>query len=963
MSDTHKIDKSHPFYKKLSQNLEGEAYIDSVHRGLYSIDASIFEVLPMAVVVPKSEQDLYLTFELAKEYALPIIPRGAATSTTGAALGEGIVIDCTKYLNRILSFDQEQESVWVEPGVVQDQLNDFLSDFGYRLGPDTSSGSRATIGGMIGNNSSGARSLKYGTTWDAVDEVELLLSTNEVIHLKALNENELDEKLRLNNQEGLIYQSVQEVLCDYKTAIEQSFPKLQKQASGYLLDKLMESSPFNLSKLIVGSEGTLGFTQKAKLKLIKKSAHLGLAVLQFSSLSKALELVPELLSHKPLSLELIDHHLIDLGKKAPTLQGSLSWLKQGAQAVILFEQEADLSHVLKTALEKLSHQLKHTDSLLSFDLAFNDDEQAKIWNFRKMGLSLLTSQKAYQRGYAFIEDLIVPPEELPNFVKELNQYLSQLNKQAGIYGHVGAGLIHVRPFINLRDKHDLALIPTMLEKVTKIVIRHKGSLTGEHGDGLIRSYLLKDFFGSKVLEAFYQVKQAFDPDFRMNPNKIIGNHLPTKSLRMDPTTSVEDPVSFLDFSQEGGLSLAVDLCNGNGLCRKKSPSMCPSYQACLDEKHSTRARAQLLRRLSQQKLSKSEGFSQEAMEVFELCIECKSCKYECPSSVDIAKLKAEFLYQYYQHKNPSLKHYLFAHFDTLTRLMSPFSRIINPIQGHSFLKPLLSYLGIASDISLPKLASFRFSNWFQKNYRPPSHGAKKVAIFSDSYTEFYRPQLGIAATEVLAHFGFHVHLIPWSCCGRPAFSKGFLDHAKANALTLHSKLQTFVDQQIPIIVLEPSCHFTIKDDYASLIRQDTSKLSENLFSLEAFLSYSNTPLKASDFHNLEKSYAFHVHCHEKQAYKKNAYLAETLAHIPGVTLKTLSSGCCGMAGSFGYEKAYRNISTKIFEQQVDPHLNHLAPEYSIISNGFSCQHQFAHLKKYPPLHSVQVLHQHLKKTS
>jgi FAD/FMN-containing dehydrogenase/Fe-S oxidoreductase len=944
--------------RELKESVKGEVFSDPIHRSLYAVDASMFEVQPLAVFIPKDKSDILKALRIARKHQTSVIARGAATSTTGAALGKGLIIDTTKYLNKVLEINLKEEWVRVEPGVVQDQLNVDLAPHGYRLGPDTSSGSRATIGGMIGNNSSGARSLKFGTTFDALLEVDLSLMNGDSICLKELSDQEYKRILLQNNSESTIYKEIESILKTNKDEIEKRYPKLSKQAAGYCLDKLLKQNSVNLAKLIVGSEGSLGIVTEAKLKIIKKPKYTGLCVFQCPTLSEAINLVPKLLTHQPLSLELVDEHIISMAKKSPALSGSLNWLHSKTNALIIFEQDAEEETKVQNVFSSLKEKYESSSSNISTSFFYTDSEQEKIWNLRKSGLSLLMSQRSYKRGYAFIEDLIVPPESLNDFVLELEKYLLRVNKQAGIYGHAGAGLVHVRPFINLLDNEDVKLMTKIMKDVTAMILKYKGSLTGEHGDGLLRSYLNPIVFGEKIYETFKQIKKVFDPNNLMNPGKVIGDHQPYDDLRVSEKTKFQVWDPFLDFSKEGGLPIAVDLCNGNALCRKPNATMCPSFQATQDEKDSTRARAQLLRSYINGRLNPDQFMSKASYDVFDLCLECKGCKKECPSQVDIAKLKPEFLYQYYKIHKPSLRTKFFAHLDTLSKIAQPLSFISNPIMKSKINKHLLSYLGFSPELSLPSLSSFKFSNWIKK-YKQTGKQHQKVILFIDTYTEFYRPQVGIAAVKVLNALGVFVETLPWTCCGRPALSKGFLEKAQGHAQDVFNRFLPHLNEGIPLIGLEPSCTYTLKDELFSLIpKKETELFSDLTLSFETFvLDLLKTNPEKQGLFSKDFNFALHNHCHQKSSSEERSGVE--LLELIGKA-KLLPTGCCGMAGSFAFEKEHYAISQKVAKNSFIPHITKLSKDTTLIANGFSCQHQAQHSCNKKPKHLSEALFEKLE---
>ncbi|SCA63393.1 Uncharacterized protein SCG7109_AN_00250, partial [Chlamydiales bacterium SCGC AG-110-M15] len=648
------------FLDDVKAEFNGDIRFDEASLHIYSVDASIFEINPLGVALPKSVAELIQIARLALRHKIPVIARGAGTGLTGACIGKALIIDCSKHLNKIINIDLEKECVRCEPGVIQDQLNAALRPHGYRLGPDTSTGNRATIGGMVGNNSAGAYSPKYGKMVDHVIALEVLHADGEIHHYQTLNPKEWNKKCSQTNSEGKIYSQITTLIDQYRDEIIENYPQIPRRVSGYNLDALLDSNQRNIAQLIVGSEGTLGLTTQIDLKISKCPQHSTLCVLHFDDLIHALNQVPRLLEFKPIALELIDHDIIEMGRLSPSMRGKLEWLVADPQALLVMELEAPSSEEL-------------IDSLTSFeDWALKEgmgyarryiEEHAQrnhIWALRKSGLGLLLSRRTYSRAIAFIEDLAVDPQHIGPFIAELKEYLTAKGRNAGIYGHAGSGLVHIRPYVDLRKESERKDMLNIMKDVTDLVKKYGGVLTGEHGDGLLRSWLHKKLFGEKIYQAFLEVKNIFDPHRLINPGKMVEAPLPDQNLRISPKTHVQAIPTFLDFKPEGGFELAVDLCNGNGQCRKNETIMCPSFQAFHDERHSTRARAQVLRAAITGEQPMDLMLTEDVYDVLDLCLECKGCKTECPSQVDMAKIKSEFLYHYQKKNGFSLRNHLFG---------------------------------------------------------------------------------------------------------------------------------------------------------------------------------------------------------------------------------------------------------------------------------------------------------------
>lgn len=932
----------------LKTSIAGEVHFDKIHRQVYSVDASIYEVEPIGIVLPKSRQDVIKAIEIANQYKVPVIARGAATGITGGCLGKALIIDHSKYLNRILHVDYENEYAICEPGVVQDRLNEALSAKGYRLGPDTSTGNRATIGGMLANNAAGSRSLLYGTMADHIRSVEMILSSGEALRFDELDSATFSEKCKLQDAEGRIYREVERIRSQYHHDIEKHFPKIPRRVSGYNLDRLIKPGPLNLCQVIAGSEGTLGIFTEIQVKICKRPRYLGLCIIHFQDMIEGMKSIATMLEFHPISLEMIDDKIIEMGRLSPLVRNKLEWLKGTPQAVFVAEFEGESPSIVAERLASFAKTMESKRIGYAYVSLTNSEEMAHVWEVRKSGLGLLLSKRTYSRAIAFLEDLTVSPQELPAFMERFCRYLKSKGKEAGIYGHVGSGCMHIRPYIDLRSLDDLRLMEQMMKDISELLLEHGGALSGEHGDGLIRSWLNKKMFGPELYQAFTELKAAFDPDNRMNPGKIVYGPPVDENLRLSPQTKQVPIETFLDFHDEGGIVLAADLCNGNGMCRKSEKIMCPSFQATQDEFHTTRARAQTLRDIFNGKLPIEEFSGEGVRSVLDLCLECKGCKTECPSSVDMAKMKSEFLHHYHKKHGISWRDWLFAHIGELNRAGSPFAWVIN--FTYPLAKMFLSWIGITPKRPMPRLAKERFSDWFSKH--TPLQG-KPVVLFNDTFTEFNEPEIGKAAVKVLESLGYQVIVPPWQCCGRPALSKGVLEYAKTQATNATKVLLPYAQQNIPIIGLEPSCLFTLKDDFGGLLGHDNEAvafLKANCITFDEFVHKHTLSLT-----RLEKTVQVHGHCHQKALVGLKPTL-EVLRAIPGLQVIEIDSGCCGLAGSFGYEKEHYDISMKIGNLKLFPAI-HKQPEAIIIAGGFSCRHQIKHGTQKRAIHLAEFLAQ------
>lgn len=936
--------------RDLEKHLQGEVRFDEIIRKIYSIDASIYEVAPVGVVYPKTPEEVILAVKIANSYGVSVIARGAATGITGGCLGKGLIIDTSRYLDTIHKIDIHQQFAVCDPGVVQDRLNEALKPHGYRLGPDTSTGNRATLGGMLANNAAGSRSLRYGRMVDCIEEVDLVLSHGKMIHLKAIVEPSLSK----NEEQNRIIQSILQIREKYRDEIASRFPHIPRRVSGYNLDELIKSGPLNPCKLVAGSEGSLGIIAKMKVAIAPCPKLTGLCLIYLDEMITGMTIVPELLAFNPLAIEMIDRHIINAGRASPSTKGTLSWLQGDPEAIFAVELEADTETDLNQKLQQLDSFIRdhfHLPTMLLQEKAFIDN----FWSVRKAGLGLLLSKRSYSRAIAFIEDVSVAPTQLASFMRDFLQCLKSHGKEAGIYGHVGSGCMHIRPYIDLRIEEERQTMLAITEDVAKLLVKHGGAPSGEHGDGLVRTWLNKEIFGETLYQAFLELKQAFDPDNLMNPGKVVEGQNLLEHLHHSPKIGQATP-TFQDFTSEGGFDFAVDMCNGNGQCRKKEGTMCPSFQVTNNEYDTTRARAQALRGISMGTNSIDSFDSDAIYDVLDLCLECKGCKSECPSQVDMAKLKAEFLYQYQEKKGYFFRNRLFAGIDKSTYLGSFFPNVYNAITQMTLSKKLFDLLGITNKRAFPQLAPKQFSTFYAKTEQPASD--KFVVLFNDTYSEYYDPEIGQAALFLLNQLGYQVIVPPWECCGRPAISKGLLHDAKRKAERIVSSLYPHVAKGIPILGLEPSCILTLKDDYRGLLGYSHEKaktVALASFTIDEFLYLHLDELIKLLPENGKSSQPVHIHghCHQKALIGMQPSLECLKAFFEHVTL--IDDGCCGVAGSFGYEKEHYDLSIEIANLKLLPALKIAHKDSLIIANGTSCRSQITHNTDFKPQHLVQSL--------
>jgi FAD/FMN-containing dehydrogenase/Fe-S oxidoreductase len=944
--------------------VRGDVHADDVSRALYATDASIYQIAPTGVVIPHDEADVAAVLRIARRHGMSVLPRGGGTSLAGQTVGKAIQLDFSKYMRRVLEVNLEERYAWVEPGLVLDELNKHLAPHGLKFAPDVSPSNRATIGGMIGNNSSGMYSLKYGKTSDHVLALRIMLSDGTITTVEAIDDEQLRTKLTLDSLEGRAYRTVRRLGREHADEIERRFPKLLRRVGGYNLDSFHKPDrPFDLSRLIIGSEGTLAIVLAAKVRLVPRPKHTAIGVLAFESLEVALDAVIPCLECQPAAVELMDEILLDLTRSSRDYARYLAQFVQGTPGGLLqVEFFGDTAEAVQADLDRLEHHLRHNHEIdFDFTRAITPEQQRAVLQVRKASMPLLQSISPDRKPETVIEDSAVEPAKLSAYVRRIRQICAAHDTQVAIYGHASVGLIHARPLLNLKDPDDLRKMRAIAEAVKDLVLEFGGSLSGEHGDGLLRSEFNRELFGHTLYEAFREIKRTFDPHGVLNTGKIVDAQPLDINLRYGANYRTTIPfTTHYRFADTGGLAGAVELCNGNALCRKPSGgTMCPSYMVTRDEEHSTRGRANALRMVFSGALPISELTSQRMHDVMDLCLECKGCTTECPSRVNMTRIKSEWQAAYYREHGIPLRAWLFGNIHTLSKLgsaLAPLSNWLLNAPGSGLLSERL--LGISRHRRLPTFARQTFVNWFRKRPRTaPSE--RTVVLFPDTFANYNEPEIGKAAVRVLETLGYEV-IIPQRivCCGRPMLSKGLLDQAKHQAQQQLEWLAPYAEAGLPIIGLEPSCLLTFRDEYPDLIDDPrTEALAKHTFLLDEFLA---SELRAGRLTLPEatqqqaKNYLLHGHCHQKALASTSATL-ELLRNLLGATATEVDSGCCGMAGSFGYEAEHYDISQRIGERALFPAVRAQPADTDIVAMGTSCRHQIADGTQRRAKHIAEVL--------
>lgn len=968
-------EKVRDYLAELGKRTGGDIRSDSFSRVLYSTDASIYQVMPLAVVFPRDTEELQAGVELAARHGVPILPRTGGSSLAGQAVNEAVVFDLTRHLNRLLEVNTDEKWVRVEPGMVLDPLNLQLRTHGLQFGPDPASSNRAAMGGIIANNCTGSHSIVYGMAADHLLETGVLLSDGSRAHFGPLENGSLTAKTQLGGLEGKIYRELAALVESPKNrdVIRAHTPKHWRRCGGYNIDRLVPGSAsyrqpqdtrFNLAKLLCGSEGTLGVMHEIKVNLVRVPERATIAVIHFDQLYAALAAVPTILETGPTAIELLDQMAINLCREVREFAGPLCNFVEGSPNCVLMTEftgtsEAELADKVARLRQHLKSQgVPATAVTEAKTLA----QQADVWTVRKAGLGLLMSMKGDYKPLPFIEDAAVPVEHLADYVTQIEEFCRGLGSQVAYYAHASAGCLHIRPLLNVKQAAEVAKLPTISDFMVKLLRGYGGALSSEHGDGRSRSWQAENFYGPELYGLYRRVKQIFDPHNLLNPGDIVEAPPMTEHLRYGADYHVHAEPEHLDFSTDQGFHRAVEMCNGAGICRKTTGgTMCPSFMVTQEEEHSTRGRANLLR-AGLSGLLPTESLTSERMyEALDLCIECKACKSECPSSVDMAKIKFEFLARYYEKNGVPLRARMMAGIARASRIFSgPLAPVVNAVTSNGLVRTLLEkMLGIARERPLPHFASEPFTTWF-KNRGPQPATGKQVVLFNDTWNTYNYPEVSIAATEVLEAAGFEVLLPGHFCCGRPMISKGMVNAARSAARDCVEKLAPFAEQGIPIVGLEPSCLLTLRDELFELLPDEprTAKIAEHSLLFEEFIAklVSEGTLDMNVQQALGKV-LLHGHCHQK-ALVGTGPSKQTLA-AAGAEIEEVDSGCCGMAGSFGYEAEHYDISLAMGERRLLPAVRATGDDTTIVAAGVSCRQQIKQGTGRQALHPAQALHRAL----
>ncbi|MCX6251195.1 MAG: FAD-binding protein [Bacteroidetes bacterium] len=982
----------------LQTEIEGDVLTDQGWRLMYATDASAYREIPLGIVRPKNAGDIQKTIAFARKHKVPLIPRTAGTSLAGQVVGSGLVVDVSRYMTAILEINEEEHWVRVEPGVILDELNKILEKKGLFFGPETSTSSRCMIGGMVGNNSCGAHSILYGSTRDHVISMKTMLSDGAEVEFQALSNDEFSEKLKGNKLESSIYRNIHGILSnpDNQAEIRRQFPDpvLHRRNTGYAIDLLLDTEPFdshksqvtshksqvtshksqvtshgspafNFCKLLAGSEGTLAFTTEIKLNLVplppKQKA---LICVHCNTVADALQANLIALKYHPGSVELMDKPIMDCTKDNITQRQNRFFIQGDPGAILIIEFARETQDEILSIAQNVETEIREAGLGYHFPLVF-PPELKRVWDLRKAGLGVLSNYPGDRKPVPVTEDTAVKPEDLPQYIGEFSKMMEKYGLNCVYYAHIGSGELHLRPVLNLKDPVDVELFHTVAQETAKLVKKYNGSLSGEHGDGRLRGEFIPFMIGEKNFQLLREIKHTWDPENIFNPGKIVDTPKMNTGLRYQSEQPVRDIKTVFDFSSSHGILRAAEQCNGSGDCRNSVLTgrwMCPSYMAVQDENTTTRARANVLREFLTNSTKSNPFNHKEIYEVMDLCISCKACKSECPSNVDMAKLKAEFLQHYYDANGIPLRTRLIAYITSINRMGSVVPGIFNFCVTNTFLSGLLKkLLGFASKRNIPvlhKMTLRRYTRKFQNEV--PKGVGKKVYLFVDEFSNYNDVEIGIKAIKLLNVLGFEVIIPEHNQSGRTFLSKGLLRKAKKIANKNVTLLKDIVTEQTPLIGIEPSAILTFRDEYPELVvenlRKSAAKLAKNTFMLDEFLVHQMEAgvLDKSIFTKESKTIRLHGHCQQK-ALASTLPTKKMLSIPENYQVEEIPSGCCGMAGSFGYEKEHYDVSMKIGELVLFPEIRKTGDDVIIAAPGTSCRHQIFDGTARKTYHPIEIL--------
>ncbi|HJR80335.1 MAG TPA: FAD-binding and (Fe-S)-binding domain-containing protein [Anaerolineales bacterium] len=940
---------------ELRRTLEGEVRFDSGSRALYATDASNYRQVPIGVVVPKSVDDVIATIELCRNYGTPVLPRGGGTSLAGQCCNTAVVLDFTKYLNQILEIDPRRRLARVQPGVVLDELRTAAEVKGLTFGPDPATHTHCTLGGMIGNNSCGVHSVMAGRTADNVEELEILTYDGVRMRVGKTSEEELERIISDGGRRGEIYQSLKALRDRYANLIRQRFPELPRLVSGYALNQLLPENGFHVARALVGSEGTCVTVLEASLRLVDSRPERALLVLGYPDVYTAGDHVPEIMEYGPIGLEGIDDRLVDYMKRTKLHAEDVELLPKGG-GWLLVEFGGDDGDAVHAHAQRVMEELKRKDHPPSMKIFDDPAQEKRIWTIRESALGATANVPGEPLTWEGWEDAAVPPERLGDYLRDFRKLLEDYEYGCSLYGHFGQGCVHTRIDFDLQTDEGIRKFRSFLEEAADLVVSYDGSFSGEHGDGQARASLLPKMFGEELVQAFAEFKAIWDPQGKMNPGKIVDPYLPDQNLRLGTDYRPGDPKTIFRFPEDEGSFAQTSLrCVGVGKCRRTDGgTMCPSYMVTLEEKHSTRGRARLLFEMLNGGVIGKQGWKDEAVkEALDLCLACKGCKGECPVDVDMATYKAEFAAHYYEGRLRPRAAYTFGLIHWWARLAAIAPGLANVFTQMPVIRDLVKWMAhIAPERQFPAFAVETFKGWYRK--RPlRNEGKPRVILWADTFNNHFYPEVLKAGVEVLEAAGYQV-IVPQGalCCGRPLYEWGMLDLAKKQLRQILTALKPQIQAGIPVVGLEPSCTAAFRDELTNLIHEeDAQKLKKQTYTLGEFL---DKQVEEYELPKLRSKAVVHGHCHHKAIMRMSS--EEALFEKMGLDYELLDSGCCGMAGPFGFEKGeHYEVSVKAGERVLLPAVRNASPETLIVTDGFSCREQIAQMTRRRALHTAQVI--------
>lgn len=969
---------SSDFLNDLKKRFTGDLRLDAASRVLYSTDASAYQIEPLGVAIPKTQADLQAAVELAAKYKIPILPRGSGSSLAGQAVGEALILDCSRHLDAIIEIDAESHSAIVEPGAVLSTLNRAAAKYGLMFGPDPASAERATMGGVIGNNATGAHSILFGMSADHVLAAEVILSDGSSAKFDSSIFDIRSSNTRLSN----IVSAVQEIRTAYAGAIKQNYPKSWRNSAGYRLNYLLPWSPstpsqwigdsypadlkpdtWNLAHLLAGSEGTLAVIRSLKVNLVSRPKHTMLGILSYNSIAEACDDVPRLLTMNPSAVELIPRLILQNARSIPAYARQMGWVIGDPAAVLVVEFSGDQPSALKEAVRGLGDTLT---------IAESSEDQARIWNIRKVGLGILDSRPQSARPIAFIEDCAIPVEHLGKFVREIERILDAHGTFGGIYAHASAGCLHIRPVLDLQTGEGVRAMRTIIEQVFALTISLGGAMSSEHGDGIARGEFIERTYGSEVTNAMRLLKKAADPDGILNPKKLFDAPPMDTNLRYKGAHPSKAWNSVLHFDHERGLAGAIESCNGQGVCRKATGVMCPSFQATREEAFSTRGRANLLRSLiSVRQLPNIQKMEIEnsVFSALDLCLACKGCTSECPSGVDMPKLKYEFMNQYFKSHRRPLRDYLFGYFHIAAKILHPIAPLANSIMGMGWSHKMIAHiLGITQHRAFPKFMH-------RSRVQSGTQHERNIIFLSDVFSHYIEPEVEDAAITILNTLGYNVHILPIIGAGASLLSKGFLDAAKRHAENVLAEIHRLDGEAgWSVVGCEPPELYCLKHEYRSLLpdrADELQSLKERVWLVDEFIlravNAGELGLPKADAPLKNNRLTLHPHCHHRaeppaaDGFPSGVSATVAMLKLFGFEADVIDAGCCGMAGTFGYDAEHYELSMKVGETGVLPRVREVK-DRGLVSSGAACRMQIQHATGVEARHPLLLVQDRLRKS-